>query len=115
MCFEFRKVLDRLSDHRRRLSGAAHLVEQSRKQCARLQILREELNALLKERDQLFALHPGVEHDLTEVYTWTQRGNEDMRALNERLGYVYRSETINVRASLPVEVLRSSRPPRRTG
>jgi GNAT superfamily N-acetyltransferase len=43
-------------------------------------------------------------HDITEVYTWTQRGNDDMRALNERLGYVYRSETINVRASLPVEV-----------
>ena len=36
--------------------------------------------------------------------TWTQRGNDDMRAVNERLGYVYRSETINVRAALPVAV-----------
>ena len=43
-------------------------------------------------------------HGITEVYTWTQRGNDDMRRLNERLGYVYRSETINVRAPLPVEV-----------
>jgi mycothiol synthase len=43
-------------------------------------------------------------HGITEVYTWTQRGNDDMRRLNERLGYAYRSETINLRAPLPVEV-----------
>ena len=24
------------------------------------------------------------------VYTWTQRGNDGMRLVNERLGYVYR-------------------------
>ena len=28
-------------------------------------------------------------HGVREVYTWTQRDNADMRALNERLGYVY--------------------------
>jgi GNAT superfamily N-acetyltransferase len=50
------------------------------------------------------ALAWAAEHDITEVYTWTQRGNDDMRKLNERLDYVYRSETINVRAPLPVEV-----------
>ena len=31
-----------------------------------------------------------AEHGFTEVFTWTQRGNEGMRAVNERLGYVYR-------------------------
>ena len=36
------------------------------------------------------------------IYTWTQTGNEGMRALNERLGYVYRSVSITVRADLPV-------------
>ena len=30
-----------------------------------------------------------AEHGISEVYTWTQRDNADMRALNERLGYVY--------------------------
>jgi GNAT superfamily N-acetyltransferase len=41
---------------------------------------------------------------LTEVYTWTQRGNDDMRGVNERLGYTYRAETINLRAPLPLAV-----------
>jgi GNAT superfamily N-acetyltransferase len=53
---------------------------------------------------KLITLAWAAEHDIAEVYTWTQRGNDDMRVLNERLGYVYRSETINVRAPLPVEV-----------
>ena len=39
---------------------------------------------------------------MTEVYTWTQRGNADMRALNERLGYVTRDESITVRGPLPI-------------
>ena len=47
-------------------------------------------------------LAAAAQHGITEVYTWTQRGNADMRALNERLGYVTRSETITVRASLPL-------------
>jgi GNAT superfamily N-acetyltransferase len=41
-------------------------------------------------------------HGLREVYTWTQRGNEDMRALNEHLGFVTRRESISMRASLPL-------------
>ena len=32
-----------------------------------------------------------AEHGFTEVFTWTQRRNEGMRAVNERLGYVYRT------------------------
>jgi RimJ/RimL family protein N-acetyltransferase len=39
---------------------------------------------------------------LREVYTWTQIGNADMRALNERLGYVERGVSITVRGSLPL-------------
>ena len=37
----------------------------------------------LKQR----TLHWAAEHDLREVYTWTQQGNAPMRALNERLGF----------------------------
>jgi mycothiol synthase len=37
---------------------------------------------------------------ISEIVTWTQTGNEGMRALNERLGYVYRSAIITVRARL---------------
>lgn len=41
-------------------------------------------------------------HGTTEVSTWTQRGNHDMRALSTRLGYVTRSESITMRAALPL-------------
>jgi mycothiol synthase len=40
-------------------------------------------------------------HGLREVYTWTQRGNQDMRALNTHLGFVTRTESLSMRASLP--------------
>jgi GNAT superfamily N-acetyltransferase len=43
-----------------------------------------------------------AEHGIRQVYTWTQTGNEDMRALNERLGYRYRNVSITVRADLPI-------------
>ena len=43
-----------------------------------------------------------AEHDIAEVYTWTQRGNEDMRAVNERLGYRYGAVSIRVEAALPL-------------
>ena len=41
-------------------------------------------------------------HGLREVYTWTQRGNNDMRALNEHLGFVTSKESLTMRASLPL-------------
>jgi hypothetical protein len=34
--------------------------------------------------------------------TWTQRGNDDMRALNTRLGFTTRSESIRMQAALPL-------------
>jgi len=43
-----------------------------------------------------------AENGIREVYTWTQRGNEDMRRLNEHLGYVTRTESISMRAPLPL-------------
>jgi GNAT superfamily N-acetyltransferase len=39
-------------------------------------------------------LHWAAQHGLSEVYTWTQRGNADMRQLNEHLGFVTRTECI---------------------
>jgi mycothiol synthase len=42
-----------------------------------------------------------AEHGLTEVYTWTQRGNDDMRALNTHLGFATRTESRTMRADLP--------------
>jgi mycothiol synthase len=42
------------------------------------------------------------EHGIREIYTWTQTGNENMRAVNERLGYVTREISINVRRGLPL-------------
>ena len=43
-----------------------------------------------------------AENGLREIYTWTQRGNEGMRAVNEKLGYVTRTVSIRVRGSLPL-------------
>jgi mycothiol synthase len=39
---------------------------------------------------------------LREVYTWTQRGNHDMRALNAHLGFYTRTTSLSMRASLPL-------------
>jgi mycothiol synthase len=39
---------------------------------------------------------------ITEVLTWTQRDNESMRALNERLGYEYRTVALKVLGPVPV-------------
>jgi hypothetical protein len=49
-----------------------------------------------------------AEHGMGEVYTWTQRGNDDMRALNEHLGFVTRRESLSMRASLPLTGLPSA-------
>jgi len=46
--------------------------------------------SLLKRK----TLHWAAQNGLREVYTWTQRGNADMRRLNEHLGFVTRTESI---------------------
>lgn len=43
-----------------------------------------------------------AEHGISEVYTWTQRGNEDMRRLNEHLGFGYRTISITTERELPI-------------
>lgn len=60
---------------------------------------RRGVASALKRTTMAFAAARG----LREVYTWTQRGNDDMRRLNERLGYAYRGVSISVRAPLPLE------------
>ena len=47
---------------------------------------RRGLARALKARELEWAAANGYR----EVVTWTQRGNEGMRALNEQLGYAYR-------------------------
>jgi mycothiol synthase len=39
---------------------------------------------------------------LREIYTWTQTGNENMQAVNERLGYIARTVSISLRRPLPL-------------
>ena len=43
-----------------------------------------------------------AENGIREVYTWTQRGNDGMRAVNEKLGYATRAVSIRVRGPLPL-------------
>jgi mycothiol synthase len=46
-----------------------------------------------------------AENGFREVVTWTQRGNESMRKLNELLGYEYGDVTITMVARLPLKGL----------
>ena len=43
-----------------------------------------------------------AEHGIREVYTWTQTGNDNMRRLNEHLGFRYGIVSIDVTAPLPL-------------
>ena len=56
------------------------------------------LASYLKRR----TLHWAATHGVTELYTWTQRGNADMRRLNEYLGYRYGLQSITVARPLPL-------------
>jgi mycothiol synthase len=59
---------------------------------------RRGLASLLKRMTIAWAAKNGVR----ELYTWTQTGNEGMRAVNEKLGYVTRSMAVRVRGNLPL-------------
>jgi len=62
---------------------------------------RRGLARALKEREIEWAAASG----LNEIVTWTQRGNDGMRAVNEQLGYVYRDVSVTVMTLLPVRGL----------
>lgn len=62
---------------------------------------RRGLARALKEREIEWAAANG----LKEIVTWTQRGNDGMRAVNEQLGYVYRDVSVSVMSLLPVKGL----------
>ena len=51
---------------------------------------------------KLRTLEWAAAHDIAEVYTWTQTGNDAMRALNTRLGYTTRTTSITVSRALPL-------------
>jgi mycothiol synthase len=57
---------------------------------------RRGLAEVLKRAELAWAAENGIR----EIVTWTQRGNEAMRALNERLGYTYRSVSVSVSAPI---------------
>ena len=56
----------------------------------------------LAHRAQAGELAWASANGIREIVTWTQRGNDGMRAANERLGYDYRSVTVNVRGPIPL-------------
>ena len=60
---------------------------------------RRGLAKALKQRELAWARDAG----LREVVTWTQTGNDGMRAVNECLGYEYRDVGITMSATLPLE------------
>jgi mycothiol synthase len=54
--------------------------------------------AALKRQTLAWAAANGV----TRVYTWTQKNNEDMRRLNEHLGFTYATLSVTLEAPLPL-------------
>ena len=62
---------------------------------------RRGLASTLKRLELAWAADNGFR----EVVTWTQRGNEGMRRVNELLGYEYRGVTITMVAPLPLKGL----------
>lgn len=63
---------------------------------------RRGLAKALKQRELAWAQQAGIH----EVVTWTQKGNDGMRAVNERLGYEYRDVAMTMSATLPLSPLR---------
>jgi mycothiol synthase len=59
---------------------------------------RRGLATALKRAELAWASANGIR----EIVTWTQRGNDGMRAANERLGYVYRCVSLNMRGPIPL-------------
>jgi len=59
---------------------------------------RRGLAVALKRMELAWAARNGFR----EVVTWTQRGNDGMRRVNELLGYEYRDMSITMLASLPL-------------
>ncbi len=60
---------------------------------------RRGIGALLKRQAFAYA----AEHGIREVYTWTQAGNDDMQALNARLGFRPGGLSVTVRRALPLD------------
>jgi mycothiol synthase len=60
---------------------------------------RRGLASALKRMELAWAAANGF----AQVVTWTQRGNEGMRRLNEQLGYEYRTESVTMVAPLPLQ------------
>jgi mycothiol synthase len=65
---------------------------------------RRGLATLLKRAELAWAGENGIR----EVVTWTQRGNEGMRAANEALGYTYRAVSVTMHAPLEIVLERVS-------
>ena len=59
---------------------------------------RRGLATALKRAELAWAAANGIR----EIVTWTQRGNDGMRAANERLGYVYRAVSVTMRGRIPL-------------
>jgi mycothiol synthase len=60
---------------------------------------RRGLATALKRAELRWAAENGIR----EIVTWTQRGNDGMRAANERLGYVYRAVSVTMRGPIPLQ------------
>jgi mycothiol synthase len=56
----------------------------------------------LAEALKRYELAWAAENGFREIVTWTQKGNDGMRRLNERLGYLYRSVSVTMVAPLPL-------------
>jgi GNAT superfamily N-acetyltransferase len=77
-------------DHAERAENCLTAVRRDRRGHGLARVLKETATAWASE------------HGIREIYTWTQTGNENMREVNERLGFVTRDVAITVRRELPL-------------
>ncbi len=74
----------------------------ARGECAYTAVRREYRGRGVAAALKRMSLAWAAENGLTDVYTWTQNGNDDMRRLNEHLGFTYGAVSVSVRAPLPL-------------
>ncbi|WP_020523201.1 GNAT family N-acetyltransferase [Catelliglobosispora koreensis] len=65
-------------------------------------VVREERGRGIASALKRQCLHWAASNGISEVYTWTQQYNEDMRRLNERLGFSYGLVSVTLEAPLPL-------------
>ena len=73
-----------------------------RAECALTAVRRDWRDRGIASYLKRLTLHWAAGHGITELYTWTQRRNDEMRQLNEHLGYVPGQVSVTLSHPVPL-------------